>query len=191
MDIEPAGTTPPVLFADVYAEHAALVWRSLKRMGVRDADLEDACQETFLVVHAKLDTFRGGSIRGWLFAIAVRVAADYRKRAAVRYEVLTEEIPESSVGETQTGAIERAQAAALLRSALSTLDEDKRAVFVLYELEEVPMVDVARALECPVQTAYSRLHAARDHVASTVARWKTRQTTPQISRQTTNQRSGS
>lgn len=163
-------TAAPLAFADVYAAHARLVWRTLKRMGVRTSDLEDACQEAFLVVHAKLGEFQGGSLPAWIFAIALRVAADYRKRASVRREVLSEEIPEPSLAETQTGAIERAQAAALLHSALATLDEDKRAVFILYELEEVRMTDVARTLECPLQTAYSRLHAARDHIAAVVAR---------------------
>ncbi|HVJ93346.1 MAG TPA: RNA polymerase sigma factor [Labilithrix sp.] len=175
MHVEPGEVSPTQLvFADVYAEHAPLVWRSLKRMGVRPADLDDACQEAFLVVHAKLGDFQGGSLRGWLFAIAVRVAADHRKRASTRYEVLAEQVPEGTVDETQTGTVARAQAVALLHSALATLDEDKRAVFILYELEEVPMVDVARSLGCPLQTAYSRLHAARDHVTATVARWKAR-----------------
>src|SRR5689334_13841793 len=97
--VETEAVSPALVFADVYAEHAPLVWRSLKRMGVRPADLADACQEAFVVVHAKLGTFQGGSLRGWLFAIAVRVAADHRKRASTRYEVLSEEIPEGSVAE--------------------------------------------------------------------------------------------
>ena len=66
----------------------------------------------------------------------------------------------------------RARARALLEAILATLDEDKRAVFVAYELESMAMADVAAALGCPVQTAYTRLHAAREHVSGAIERWK-------------------
>jgi RNA polymerase sigma-70 factor (ECF subfamily) len=169
-----AGEKPPP-FAQVYAEHAAFVWRSLRRLGVRERDVEDACQEAFLVVHKKLESFRGTALRAWLFAIAMRVAADWRKRAHVRKEVVADEPPEPAAPETQTGAIDRARARQLLETILASLDEDKRAVFVAFELEGMPMAEVASALGCPVQTAYTRLHAARDHVTSAIERWKRRE----------------
>lgn len=169
-----AMSEPAPSFARVHADHAAFVWRSLRRLGVRPADVEDTCQEVFLVVHAKLEEFRGGSLRGWLFAIAVRVAADYRKRAFVRRESLGETVPEAAVPEAQTGAIERAEAVSLLESTLASLDDDKRTVFILFELEQMPMAEIASTLGCPLQTAYSRLHAARDHVKAAVERWKKR-----------------
>lgn len=164
-------------FAEVYAENAAFVWRSMRRLGVRPGDVEDTCQEVFLVVHAKLGEFHGGSIRAWLFAIASRVASDYRKRAFVRKEEMSgdEALPEIAVPEAQTPAIERTQAFALLESILRTLDDDKRAVFILFELEQMPMQDVATAVGCPLQTAYTRLHAAREHVKSAVTRFKKRE----------------
>jgi RNA polymerase sigma-70 factor (ECF subfamily) len=76
------------------------------------------------------------------------------------------------VAEAQTAAIERAQAVALLDTILATLDEEKRAVFMLFELEQMPMQEVAAAVGCPLQTAYTRLHAAREHVAGAIERWK-------------------
>ena len=161
---------PP--FADVYADNAAFVWRSLRRLGVRESDAEDACQEAFLVVHKKLGEFRGGSLRAWLFAIAMRVASDWRKRAHVRREVTGDAMPESIATDNPSADLDRARARALLESILATLDDDKRAVFVWYELEGMPMSDIASALECPLQTAYSRLHAAREHVTSAIERWK-------------------
>ncbi len=167
---------PPRLptFGDVYAEHAAFVWRSMRRLGVRPGDVEDTCQEVFLVVHAKLGEFRGGSIRAWLFAIATRVASDYRKRAFVRRELTGEELPELSAPEAQTAAIERAQAVSLLESILASLDDDKRSVFMLFELEQMPMQEVAAAVGCPLQTAYTRLHAARAQVAAAIERFQKR-----------------
>ena len=112
-------------------------------LGVRPGDIEDSCQEVFLVVHAKLGDFHGGSIRAWLFAIAARVASDHRKRAFVRREVTDEDVPDIPVPEAQTGAIERAEALALLDTILASLDDDKRAVFMLFELEQLPMQEVA------------------------------------------------
>jgi RNA polymerase sigma-70 factor (ECF subfamily) len=165
--------SPPV-FADVYSQHAAFVWRSMRRLGVRPADVEDTSQEVFLVVHAKLSQFHGGSMRAWLFAIALRVAADYRKRAAIRHEAKLDEMPEIAVPELQSSALERMQALELLERILAGLDDDKRAVFVLFELEQMPMQEVAAAVGCPLQTAYTRLHAAREQVNAAIERWKKR-----------------
>ncbi|MBX3260449.1 MAG: sigma-70 family RNA polymerase sigma factor [Labilithrix sp.] len=161
-------------FADLYVEHASFVWRTMRRLGVRAADVEDTCQEVFLVVHAKLAEFRGGSMRAWIFAIAARVASDYRKRAFVRREAVGEELPEASVPEAQTATVARAQALALLDAILAGLDDDKRAVFLLFELEQMPMQEVAAAVGCPLQTAYTRLHAAREQVNAAIGRWKKR-----------------
>jgi len=163
---------PPLVFAKVYEEHAPFVWRSLRRLGVRPADVEDTCQEAFLVVHAKLGDFHGGSLRAWLFAIAARIAADYRKRAFVRREVAGEDLPEVAVPEVQTATTERAEGLALLETILASLDDDKRAVFVLFELEQMKMQEVAAAVGCPLQTAYTRLAVAREQVNAAIERWK-------------------
>lgn len=159
-------------FAELYSEHAPFVWRTMRRLGVRPADVEDTCQEVFVVVFSKLDQFQGGSMRAWLFAIAARVASDYRKRAFVRREATGDDVPEISVPEGQTTAIERSEAAALLDDILARLDDDKRAVFILFELEQMPMQEVAHAVECPLQTAYTRLHAARTQVHQAIERWR-------------------
>ncbi|MEO7733801.1 MAG: sigma factor-like helix-turn-helix DNA-binding protein, partial [Kofleriaceae bacterium] len=65
---------------------------------------------------------------------------------------------------------ELARARAVLDEILDELDDAKRAVFVLFELEEMPMSEVAKAVECPLQTAYSRLAAARKQVERAVRR---------------------
>ena len=172
----PAAPAPPrVVFADVYAEHGAFVWRSLRRLGVREADIEDVCQEAFVVAHRKLGDFREGSMRAWLFAIALRVASDYRKRAHIRTEVALDEVMEPWAAAEQPRQIDRARAKAWLEAILASLEEDKRVVFIGYELEEMPMKDVAAAAGCPLQTAYSRLHAARAHVTSAIARLQKRE----------------
>jgi len=158
-------------FAAIFHEHAPLVWRALRRLGVREADVEDLSQDVFVIVHRKLPSFEGRSaLSTWIYGICVRVASDHRKRAHVRREQPTERLPDERTSAPQIKELEREQARALLDRALELLDEDKRAVFVLYEIEELDMPEVAEALSCPLQTAYSRLYAARKIVQAEMTR---------------------
>ena len=157
----------------IFREHGPFVWRALRRLGVAPSDADDAVQEVFVVVYRKLGEYEGrAQMRTWLYGIAVRVAAAHRRKAHTRHEVPTEEpvAPETSTGTTPEGEAADREALALLDRALDELDEDKRAVFVLYEIEGREMPEVAEALSCPVQTAYSRLHAARKDVERAMKR---------------------
>lgn len=151
-------------------EHGAGVWRALRRLGVREADADDQCQEVFLVAHRQLPSFRGDSSeRTWLYGIALRVASDYRRRAHVRREMLVEEVPDAEVPPPQEAALTEQEAVRQLDAALDTLDEDKRTVLVLYEIEQLAMADIAALVGCPVQTAYARLYAARKRLDAALA----------------------
>ena len=162
--------TPPLSVAEVFRELAPFVWRALRRLGVAERDIEDAVQEVFMVVHRKLAEFEGRStVRTWVYGIAVRVASDYRKRGHVRREIVTEAMPETVSADDPHADATRREARAKLDRILDSLDEDKRAVFVLYEIEQVTMAEVAEAVGVPLQTAYSRLHAARKLVQEAIA----------------------
>jgi len=151
--------------ADVVREHAAYVGRSLRYLGVPEADVEDAAQEVFVVVHRQLGGFEGRSrLTTWLYGICVKVASARRRRIATRGERVMESPPESAVGPEQDAHVQRSEARRRLLAVLDRLDDDKRAVFVLYEIERQSMQDIADALQCPLQTAYYRLHAARKAV---------------------------
>jgi RNA polymerase sigma-70 factor (ECF subfamily) len=164
--------------ADLYRAHAPFVWRVLRRLGVSDADADDVCQEVFVVVHRKLPTFEPrAAVRTWLYSIAVHRAADHRRKTRRSPEAAVT-APETAVDGVQPDAVARRQALAVLDAILDELDESKRAVFVLYELEELPMAEVAAAVGCPLQTAYSRLHSARATVESAVKRRRAREGTP-------------
>jgi RNA polymerase sigma-70 factor, ECF subfamily len=151
----------------VFDEHAAYVWRALRHLGVPESELDDYCQEVFLVVHRQLPTFEGRSkLRTWIYGICLRVASDRRRRARVRNE-RTEADPARGLAEPSGLAPdERAQARSTLLKLLDGLDEDKRTVLVLYEIEGLAMSEIAELLACPLQTAYSRLHAARARLAT-------------------------
>jgi RNA polymerase sigma-70 factor, ECF subfamily len=145
-------------FDEVYTAHFAFVWRVLRTFGVTDAAIEDAAQDVFVVVHRRLPEFEGrAAITTWLFAIARRVAGAYRRKVRG-----TEPLDEQAPGPTDTfAAFSRAQAAATVMSILETMDEDKRVVFALVELEQLSVPEVARMLDLNLNTAYSRLRLAR------------------------------
>jgi RNA polymerase sigma-70 factor (ECF subfamily) len=162
-----------VTFAQVYEQHAAFVWRSLRRLGVREADLEDVTQEVFVVVHRKLPEFDGRStVKTWLFGICLRTSSDYRRRAHVQREDIVETVPDTAQEPAAPELVARRQARAMLDRVLDGLDEDKRATFVLFELEQVPMAEVASMTDVPLQTAYARLYAARRAVEAALKQRK-------------------
>lgn len=145
----------------LFSSYAGFVWRTLRHFGVAPVDLEDQTQEVFLVAHRRLAQWDGQNPRPWLYGIARRCAAGYRRVAHRRHERTVETMPE---GRGQHDSSERAELS-LLNRVLQTLDEDKRAVFLLHEIEEMSMREVAESVNCPLQTAYTRLYAARREIA--------------------------
>jgi RNA polymerase sigma-70 factor (ECF subfamily) len=163
----------------IFREHAAFVLRVVRRLGVAPRDVEDVAQEVFVVVHRKLSTFTGeSSVRTWLFGIASRVASDHRRRAYVQRENLEAEPPASSFEAPQTQELHDRELRRNLDRALDELDDAKRAVFVLYEMEGIPMTEIAESLGCPLPTAYSRLREARERIRASFARVYPREDTP-------------
>ncbi|MDF2696070.1 MAG: polymerase sigma factor RpoE [Labilithrix sp.] len=146
---------------EVFSTHVHFVWRSLAQLGVGTADLEDLIQEVFLVAHRRYASWDGEHVRYWLFAIARRCAAAYRRRGHRRHELTFDTVPETPIHSDPSGRLD----AQRLDRALLRIDESKRTVFILFEVEQLSMREVAEALGCPVQTAYSRLHAARRELA--------------------------
>ncbi|MES1186159.1 MAG: RNA polymerase sigma factor [Myxococcales bacterium] len=154
--------SPPSM-RTVFDEHARYVIRTLRHLGVREADVEDVAQEVFVTVHRKLPEFEGRSkLRTWLYAICLRVASDHRRRAYVVRERATDNPPIDTGERSGDEADTSLESRAFVQELLAELDDDKRAVLVLYEIEGLTMREVADVVGCPLQTAYSRLHAARD-----------------------------
>jgi RNA polymerase sigma-70 factor, ECF subfamily len=158
----PAAAEGAPSFEEVFAEHAPLVWRALRRLGVAEPDVEDACQQVFITVHRRLASFSGRSaLSTWIYGICVRTAASHRRGQRRRREELMATLPETVADAPQLVELERRHALAVADEVLDGLDDEKRAVFVLYEVEELSMKEVAEAVGCPLQTAYARLYAAR------------------------------
>ena len=161
--------------AAVFDAHAAYVGRTLTCLGVRDRELKDAIQEVFLVVHRRLGELeQPAALKSWLYAICLRKAMSFRRAAARRREDAGAEPPQAPEETTPHDELERTEALAVALQILDELDDDKRAVFVLYEVEQLPMSEIADAVGCPLQTAYSRLYAARREVAQRLSRMRAR-----------------
>jgi len=158
-------------FTNVFAEHFDYVWFTLRRFGVPARDLDDVAHDVFMLVYQHLDKYDPGRpLRPWLFGFAYRAASDYRRLARHRVEILDE--PLEGV-DAAPSAIDRAasrQALDLVWTALEQLDLDRRAVFVLHDVEGYSVPEVADALNVPLNTAYSRLRIAREQFTKTMQR---------------------
>jgi RNA polymerase sigma-70 factor (ECF subfamily) len=153
-------------FDAIYEAHVAFVWRNLRRFGLYESELPDATQDTFVVVHRRLPELAElSSLRAWIFSILRRVAARYRRVRRPGEELNPEQhslATGPSLGPEQDA--ERAEALRWMLSLLEELDEEKRSVFVLAELEEMTAPEIAKALDCNVNTVYSRLRVARERL---------------------------
>jgi RNA polymerase sigma-70 factor (ECF subfamily) len=161
-DARASAPAESVSFRDVFARYAPYVVGLVRRLGVREAEVEDVAQEVFIVVHRQLPSFEGrSSIKTWLCGISLRTVANHRRKVMRRRESNIEVSGELLAPPDQDALLERKDSANNLLRALDTLTPKLREVFVLYEIEELPMLDIARTLGCPRFTAYTRLHAAR------------------------------
>lgn len=159
--------------AAVFDAHGDLLWRHLQRLGVREPDLADALQDALLVIHRKLSSYDASRpIEGWLYGICVKVAASYRRRAHVRREQSDAGVPDRADerGVDPEAQMVSQQSRARLDVLLDRLDPEKRAVLVMFELEEMPCERIAALLGVPVGTVYSRLHAARREIETAARR---------------------
>jgi RNA polymerase sigma-70 factor (ECF subfamily) len=168
----------PAQFEQLMREHAAFVWRVLRRFGVADPQLEDVSQDVFLALHRSLPRFEGrSSVRTFLYGICRRIAANHRSLAVHRRELVTDRLPEplSERALDAEGALADKQSLELLHELLTRLSPEQREVFLLYEVDELTMREVAEALQCSQNTCFARLYAARKALATELQRLRAKQ----------------
>lgn len=148
----------PLDFADLYARELAWVTKSVARMGVASADVEDVTQNVFITAFRRFDSYDASRpFRPWLLGIAFRTAQAWKRRA--RHQVLRVELePEVP---TPHDFAERNQVAALVRKTVASLPGERQRVLELHELEGRGLPEVARVLSLSLSTAYARLRSAR------------------------------
>lgn len=167
----------PCSLRDAVHEHHAFVWRSVRRLGVPETDVEDAAQRVFLVLAKNLDQVEPAKLRSYLFGVAMRVAANERRAAKVRgrssgNEGAAERVPCDRPPADE--ALDRHRARVLLDEILDGLDEDLRSVFILHEFEHLTVAEIAELVGIPAGTAASRLRRARAEIDQHAARLRAR-----------------
>ncbi len=169
-------------FDTLYDDYADFVWRNARRLGVAPAALDDVVQDVFLVAHRRLDELsRPESLRAWMFSIVIRVVRDYRRslrrkdpqQRSASPLLDPDQLPDTRAGNPQAAA-EHMDAVRMLHSMLSELDDPKREVFVLAELEEMTEMEISQALGEKANTVHSRLRAARKDFDQAVLRLRKR-----------------
>jgi RNA polymerase sigma-70 factor, ECF subfamily len=147
----------------VVAANFDALWRFLRRLGVPESDVDDAVQEVILVLARKLDQVAPGSERSFVLSTAFRVASDTRRRLKRRREVDDSPLLELSSPEPNPEeSAEKRRLTLLFGQVLAQLSLELRAVFVLYELEDFTMAEIARTLDLPPGTVASRLRRGRE-----------------------------
>lgn len=166
----PAGE-PPLRFEEIFKDYFGFAWTGLRRLGVAPGALDDAVQDVFMVVHRRLGDFeRRSALKTWLYGIMLRVAHDYRRkvqRSGVG-EPLDEGLADKEPGPQEAAA--KAEGLRLLETLLEGMDEAKRDVLVLADLEQLTAPEIALLLGINSNTVYSRLRAAREQFNEAVAR---------------------
>ncbi len=142
-------------------EHFAFVWRSLVRLGLSHADAEDALQQVFLVASRRIEDIDPGAERSFLFGTALRIASRARRAHARRREDIGEVAEPVDHAPGPEELLDRARARALLDEVLDDMPIEVRAVFVLHELEQLTLPEIAELARVPLGTATSRLRRAR------------------------------
>jgi RNA polymerase sigma-70 factor (ECF subfamily) len=156
-------------FRSVFDREFDYVWASLRRLGVRDSDLEDVAQDVFVRVHRHFHEHdRSRPIRPWLFAFAARCASEWRRQARRRPEVLGTWGEPTASTPSADATVATSEDMALVLRALQCVEVERREVFILYEFDEFPMKEIARSLGIPLFTGYSRLRLARKEFAAAV-----------------------
>jgi RNA polymerase sigma-70 factor, ECF subfamily len=162
-------------FQELYERHFDFVWRTLRHLGVREAELPDACQEAFLVVYRRYPSFEArGKVTTWMFQICFNLARDRRRRAHGRHEVQDELALHTApdAGRDPQAELERKDKLARLQSVLDGMEVGQRAAFILFELEGMTGPEAAAAMDVPLSTAYSRQRLGRAAFRAALARWR-------------------
>lgn len=165
---------PELDVAEVYEAHADFAWRSLHRLGIPSRDAPDLLQEVFLVVHRRRDEYDPARpVRAWIWGICLGLARNYRRKSARWRERLTGRVPERSGHGGPDRELERRRGRARGQRLLAELEPEKRAVFVMFEVEGMSGNAIAELLDVPLGTVHSRLHAARRQLARALAKEET------------------
>ena len=167
-------------FDVLYEAHVDFAWRAARRMGLGAADAEDVVQEAFVVVHRRLAEFEGrADIKTWVFKILLHLVRHHFRTHLRRPGDRAVDDPGSVHGlvteQDPAAALERSEAVDVLDRLLGQLDDDKREVLVLAEIEQMTLAQIAEVTGANPNTVASRVRAARQEFAKLLLRFQARE----------------
>jgi RNA polymerase sigma-70 factor (ECF subfamily) len=169
--VAPVPVDGAIDFDDLFESELDYVWKVLRRLGVREADLDDQVNEVFLRIHRKLDDYDSSRPRRpWIFAFAARVAAEHRRLLRNQREIPGIHVETADPTPNAEERIEENETRRIVLMALEALDPEKREVFVAMELEGHSGPDMAAVLGISVNTVYSRLRLAKAEFTAALRR---------------------
>jgi RNA polymerase sigma-70 factor (ECF subfamily) len=166
------GMDRPTLAA-LYKTHFGLVRRVVYRFGVPERDQDDAMQEAWIAINRALPGFDPSRpVEPWMFVVAWRAVRDARAHKGPLREVpvSTDELDLVAHDDDEPGRGSVLGDAALVSKLLSEVDEPFRVVLVMHDLEELPMAEVALALDVPLETARKRRRTGLEQLAAAARR---------------------
>jgi RNA polymerase sigma-70 factor (ECF subfamily) len=172
----PPGSADPARVSLLLKLHYTSIWRFVRRLGVRPDRVEDATQEVFIIVAGKLDRLEAGRELRFLFAVALRVAANYRTAAPLRREVADDELAGKMADPTPDPEVllDRKRLRVMLDEVLDAMPLPLREVFVLHEIEGLSAAEIAETSGTALGTITSRLRRARELFAASSRRIRAR-----------------
>jgi len=178
---------PRPTFAEIYESCFSFVWRATVQLGTPQASVDDLVQEIFMIAYRRQNEFEGrSSLKTWLYGIVFNVVRAHRRELRAKHpQELEGDAPADPdlFADGGPGPDERAarrEAGLFLERFLDDLDDDRRAVFVLAEVEQLSASEIAAVVGAPLNTVYSRLRLARQEFSAATARhrardgWRTR-----------------
>jgi RNA polymerase sigma-70 factor (ECF subfamily) len=152
----------PGAWRELYRVYYPVAGAFLRKMGVRDQELDDACQNVFVQMVRYLPGFRGdSSFKTWLYRVCLSEARELRRRSRLR-EVMSQILRRERDAEPAVGLeLSEGSARRRVQAALAQLKPHERSVFILYEMEGLKGEQIAEIVNCPVATVWRRLHYAR------------------------------
>jgi RNA polymerase sigma-70 factor, ECF subfamily len=152
----------PAAWRDLHREYYPVAAAFLRKLGVKEAEMEDACQEVFLQMFRYLPSFRGeANLKTWLYRLCATEAGKWRRRWRVLSMLSVVLHGQAATFGTAGQEFDSGLARKRVEAALALMKPAERMVFVLFEMEGVSGEEIARIVKCPVATVWRRLHYAR------------------------------
>jgi RNA polymerase sigma-70 factor (ECF subfamily) len=167
----PASRQSDARLKDLLDRHFDLASRIIRNLGIPDCDVDDLLQHAFSITADRLRDIDPGKERAFLIQTAIRLAASARRAHALSREIPTDELPDVDDGRPSPEQLsDQARTLRMLDGVLADMDVDLRSVFILYEVEEMTMAEIAAVLQIPPGTVASRLRRAREDFLARVRR---------------------